>query len=32
MIAQVCGLNKDSTEQDYAMALVYAKSMIGGVT
>lgn len=32
MIAQVCGLNKDSTEQDYAMALVYAKSMVGGVT
>lgn len=32
MIAQVCGLNKDSVEQDYAMALVYAKSMVGGVT
>lgn len=32
MIAQVCGLNKDSIEQDYAMALVYAKSMVGGVT
>lgn len=31
MIAQVCGLNKDSTEQDFAMALVYAKSMVGGV-
>jgi len=32
MIAQVCGLNRESTEQDYAMALVYAKSMVGGVT
>jgi hypothetical protein len=32
MIAQVCGLNKDSTEQDFAMALVYAKSMVGGIT
>lgn len=32
MIAQVCGLNKESTDQDFAMALVYAKSMVGGVT
>lgn len=32
MIAQACGLNKNSTEQDFAMALVYAKSMVGGIT
>jgi hypothetical protein len=31
-IAQACGLNKNSTEQDFAMALVYAKSMVGGIT
>ena len=31
-IASACGLNKDSTDEDYAIALVYAKSIIGGVT
>lgn len=31
-IASECGLNKDSTDEDYAIALVYAKSIIGGIT
>ena len=30
MIVQTCGLNKDSTDDDYAIALTYAKNLIGG--
>lgn len=29
-IAQACGLNQNSTDQDYAIALMYAKSLAGG--
>lgn len=29
-IAQVCGLNKDSTDEDFHTALVYAESLVGG--
>ena len=28
-IAQVCGLNRNSTDQDFAEALAYAKSLVG---
>ena len=28
-IAQACGLNNDSTDQDFAIALMYAKSLAG---
>lgn len=31
-IAQACGLNPNSTEEDYRMALIYAESMAGGIT
>lgn len=31
-IAQICGLNKDSTDTEYEMALIYARSMVGGLT
>lgn len=30
IVVQACGLNKNSTDDDYAMALVYAKSLVGG--
>ena len=30
IIVQTCGLNKDSTDDDYAIALTYAKNLIGG--
>lgn len=30
-IIQACGLNNDSTEEDYAIALVYAKGIMGGI-
>ena len=31
VIIQACGLNRNSTDADYQMALVYAKSLVGGV-
>lgn len=32
VIAQACGLNKESTDEDFQMALVYAKNLVGGNT
>lgn len=32
IIIQACGLNKNSTDADYQMALVYAKNLMGGNT
>lgn len=30
LIVQACGLNQNSTDDDFAMALIYAKNLIGG--
>ena len=30
IVVQACGLNQNSTDDDFAMALVYAKNLIGG--
>lgn len=30
IVVQACGLNKNSTDDDFAMALIYAKNLIGG--